>query len=78
MLRRYKQLFKNFNVDNITSFLKSLDYWQSINLYVSLLQAKSDISFKDAKREAVINYSEPQKLRNLLTEALNSPSPKSK
>lgn len=62
--------------NNVNSFLKSLDYWKTINLYVTLRQAKSDISFEDAKSEALVNFDNPDKLRYMLEEAMNSPSPK--
>lgn len=62
--------------NNVNSFLKSLDYWQAINLYTTLKQAQMDISFEDAKSEAIVNYSDDSKLRFMLEEAINSPNPK--
>lgn len=62
--------------NNVNSFIKSLDYWQTINLYTTLKQAKMDISFEDAKSEALANYSDNNKLQYMLEEAINSPNPK--
>lgn len=64
--------------NNITKFLNKLTYWQSINLYTTLLQARSDISYDDAKAEAIVKWNNPDELRYLLEESLNSPSPKRK
>lgn len=62
--------------NNIDLFINGLTYWQAINLYITLLQAKEDISFAEAKRQAILNYFEPEKLNYLLEEAINSPNPK--
>lgn len=64
--------------NNITKFLNKLTYWQSINLYITLLQARSDISYDDAKAEAIVKWNNPDELRYLFEESLNSPSPKRK
>lgn len=61
---------------NLASFLSSLTYWQTVNLYITLLQARSDISFMDAKKQALANCSNLDKLEHLLDESLNSPNPK--
>lgn len=53
-------------MDNLASFLSSLTYWQTINLYITLLQARSNISFNDAKKQAVANYSNTSILKNML------------
>lgn len=63
-------------MDNLASFLSSLTYWQTVNLYITLLQARSDISFMDAKKQALANCSNRDKLEHLLDESLNSPNPK--
>lgn len=68
-------MFKN-SKDNIGSFLKSLDYWQTINLYTVLAQGQSRISYNDAKTRAILDYKDKDKLRYLLEAALNSPDPK--
>lgn len=62
--------------NNINLFINGLTYWQTINLYITLLQAKEDISFAEAKTQAILNYSKPEKLEYLLEEAINSPNPK--
>lgn len=62
--------------NNINLFINGLTYWQTINLYITLLQAKEDISFAEAKKKAILDYSEPEKLHYLVEEALNSPNPK--
>lgn len=42
-----------------------------------LAQTQMDYSFKEAKEEAVVNYTDSNKLKYLLEEAMNSPNPKS-
>lgn len=69
-------MFKNFKSNDVDSFLGSLDYWRTINLYITLLQARSNISFEDAKSEAIVNFGNPDKLKYMLEEAINSPNPK--
>ena len=69
-------MFKNFKPNNTDSFLNSLDYWHSINLYITLRQAESEISFKEAREEAILNYGNPDKLKYMLEEAINCPKPK--
>jgi len=61
--------------NNVNSFLKSLDYWRTLNLYITLRQAESNISFEDARAEALVNY-DTDKLEYMLEEAINSPKPK--
>lgn len=62
--------------NDVSSFLKSLNYWQTINLYTTLKQARVNISFEDAKLEAIENFSDNDMLRYMLEEAINSPNPK--
>ena len=62
--------------NNVNSFLKSLNYWQTINLYTTLKQARMEISFEDSKSEALVNFGNPDKLKYMLEEAINSPNPK--
>ena len=66
---------KLFHGAKIDSFLKSLSYWQTINLYITLRQANTDISFEDAKTEALTKFGEDD-LRYMLEEAISSPNPK--
>lgn len=67
-------MFKNR--DNINTFLKSLDYWQTINLFTVLAQGQSFISYDDAKAQAMVDYDDKEKLKIILEQALNSPDPK--
>lgn len=60
----------------VDSFLKSLSYWQTVNLYITLKQARMDISFEDAKSEALGKVDDTKALRYMLEEAINSPNPK--
>lgn len=64
------------NISSTALFLDNLTYWQTVNLYITLLQARSDISFMDAKKQALANCSNRDKLEHLLDESLNSPNPK--
>lgn len=64
------------STDNIHSFIKSLNYWQTINLFTVLQVGQGHISFKDAKDKAVYYFSDTKKLEFLLEQALNSPDPK--
>ena len=65
-------LFQGAKVD---SFLKSLSYWQTINLYITLKQANSDIPFEEAKVKALTHFGDDD-LRYMLEEAISSPNPK--
>ena len=62
--------------NNVSSFLKSLNYWQTINLYTTLKQARMDISFEDAKVEALEKFDDKDALKYMLEEAINSPNHK--
>ncbi|WP_283578635.1 hypothetical protein [Limosilactobacillus ingluviei] len=66
-------MFKNFKVNDTDSFLKSLDYWRTINLYITLLQAQTNMSYDEARFEALKNYDNQDKLKYMLEEAINSP-----
>lgn len=58
----------------IDSFLDSLTYWQGINLRIRLILGKHpERDFGDAKRQAIVEFSDKQKLKYDLEEALNSP-----
>lgn len=67
----------NFKRDNIDSFLESLNYWQRLNLYITLIQARKSISYFDAKTEALEKVLDSGKLKFLLEDSINSPGPKS-
>lgn len=58
----------------IYKFINSLDYWQAINLRMTLLKAKNpNDSEEDIRIQAVTEYSDSEKLKYDLEEALNSP-----
>ena len=58
----------------VSSFLNKLNMWQKMNLYTVLQQAGSDISFAEARTNAVAL--DDGKLKYMLTEAINSPRPR--
>ena len=62
--------------DNIHSFLDSLTYWQTINLFTVLNVGQNDVSFSEAKEQAMLDFADTKKLEFLLEQALNSPDPK--
>ena len=62
--------------DNIHSFIKSLSYWQTINLFTILNVGQKNISFSEAKDQAILDFADTEKLEYLLEQALNSPDPK--
>ena len=62
--------------DNIHSFIESLNYWQTINLFTVLNVGQKNISFSKAKDQAELDFADTEKLEFLLEQALNSPDPK--
>lgn len=62
--------------DNIHSFIESLNYWQTINLFTVLNVGQKSISFSEAKDQAELDFADTEKLEFLLEQALNSPDPK--
>ncbi|WP_225432102.1 hypothetical protein [Limosilactobacillus reuteri] len=62
--------------DNIHSFLDSLTYWQTINLFTVLNVGQNDVPFSEAKEQAMLDFADTKKLEFLLEQALNSPDPK--
>ena len=62
--------------DNIHSFLDSLTYWQTINLFTVLNVGQNDVPFSEAKEQAMLDFTDTKKLEFLLEQALNSPDPK--
>ena len=62
------------NSQLVSSFLSKLKKKKKMNLYTVLQQAESDISFAEARTNAVAL--EEEKLRIMLTEAINSPRPR--
>lgn len=67
-------MFNKFSYDKVNSFIKSLTYWENINLTTTLLQVSRNISYRKAKAEAILNYHNNEFLRHLLDEAINSPN----
>lgn len=62
--------------DNIHSFLDSLTYWQTINLFTVLNVGQNDVPFSEAKEQAMLDFADTKKLEFLLEQTLNSPDPK--
>lgn len=62
-----------FTNDNLDSFLDSLTYWQEINLYTVLTMGSSHKSYSEAKKEAILEATEDDNLKDLLDRSLNSP-----
>lgn len=71
-----KKVMNSLGNNNIRSFLDSLTYWQTINLFTVLAQGQSNISYLKAKNKAVRDYMDKEELVYLLEQALNSPDPK--
>ena len=70
-------MFDNFKFrDNIDTFLNSLNYWQTINLYTVLAQGQYNLTYNQAKAKAMIDFGDKSKLKILLEQALNSPDTK--
>ena len=62
--------------NNISSFIESLSYWQTINLFTVLNVGQKNIPFSEAKNQAELDFTDTKKLEFLLEQALNSPDPK--
>lgn len=62
--------------DNIHSFLDSLTYWQTVNLFTVLNVGQNDVPFSEAKEQAMLDFADTKKLEFLLEQTLNSPDPK--
>lgn len=62
--------------NNISSFIESLSYWQTINLFTILNVGQKNVSFSEAKSQAELDFADTKKLEFLLEQALNSPDPK--
>lgn len=60
----FEKIFKNDLDHQIDSFLNSLSYFEAINLRMTLIRANDpQISLKDANDKAVIEFSNPRKLK---------------
>lgn len=70
-------MFKSFfqsSDSSLEKFISSLNYWQAINLRMTLLKSKRpNDSEEDIRIQAVKEYSDSEKLKYDLEEALNSP-----
>lgn len=70
-------MFKSFfqsSDSSLEKFISSLNYWQAINLRMTLLKSKRpNDSEEDIRIQAVTEYSDSEKLKYDLEEALNSP-----
>ncbi|WP_076655218.1 hypothetical protein [Lactiplantibacillus plantarum] len=54
---------KNLSSNQISSFLNSLSYWESINLRSTLLKAQiKGMSSEDAYEQATLDYEDPKNL----------------
>lgn len=73
----HNNMCSSTHVDYITKFLESLTYWQRLNLYITLLTAKSDVRYEDAKSTALCEFDNIEKFHYMMEEAINSPGPKS-
>ena len=69
-------MFNSFQSSDssLEKFISSLSYWQAINLRMTLLKSKRpNDSEEDIRIQAVTEYSDSEKLKYDLEEALNSP-----
>lgn len=70
----FNKIHDSTQQDKIDSFIDSLTYWQTINLWATLLVAKNKSgSLRDAREEAELQYSDISQFKYELNEALNSP-----
>nr|WP_321314971.1 hypothetical protein [uncultured Ligilactobacillus sp.] len=69
----FKPIFQSSD-SSFEKFINSLNYWQAINLRMTLLRSKRpNDSEEDIRIQAVTEYSDSEKLKYDLEEALNSP-----
>lgn len=69
----FKPIFQSSD-SSLEKFINSLNYWQAINLRMTLLRSKRpNDSEEDIRIQAVTEYSDSEKLKYDLEEALNSP-----
>lgn len=66
-----KKVF-NSSEDNITNFLNGLSFWQRLNLTTTLIMARTDKSYGEARTEALTFTNE--NLSAYFEEALYSPN----
>lgn len=63
-------MFKKAPEDICHSFIK-LDYWQTLNLTTTLLQAQTNMKFEDARIKALTIKED--ELNYLMTQAISAP-----
>ena len=64
-------MFKKAPEDICYSFISKLDYWQTLNLTTTLLQAQTNMKFEDARIKALTIKED--ELNYLMTQAISAP-----
>ena len=64
-------MFKKAPEDIFHSFISKLDYWQTLNLTTTLLQAQTNMKFEDARIKALTIKED--ELNYLMTQAISAP-----
>lgn len=64
-------MFKKAPEDICHSFISKLDYWQTLNLTTTLLQAQTNMKFEDARIKALTIKED--ELNYLMTQAISAP-----
>lgn len=64
-------MFKKAPEDICHSFISKLDYWQTLNLTTTLLQAQTNMKFEDARIKALTIRED--ELNYLMTQAISAP-----
>ena len=63
-------MFKKAPEDICHSFISKLDYWQTLNLTTTLLQAQTNMKFEDARIKALTIKED--ELNYLMTQAISA------
>ena len=64
-------MFKKAPEDICHSFISKLDYWQTLNLTTTLLQAQTNMKFEDARIKALTIKED--ELNYMMTQAISAP-----
>lgn len=64
-------MFKKAPEDICHSFISKLDYWQTLSLTTTLLQAQTNMKFEDARIKALTIKED--ELNYLMTQAISAP-----
>ena len=64
-------MFKKAPEDICHSFISKLDYWQTLNLTTTLLQAQTNMKFEEARIKALTIKED--ELNYLMTQAISAP-----